>query len=130
MGKNISGLSVLLAVSSSGATYIQFLEGNNNEASVSSFFIALARELDCSTPGWRSTHVLVLDNCTSHKTPLVRAVLLAEGFTVLFGAPASYLAMPVERVFALMKKRHYDADPTPSHPAVEAMRIKKLTNKQ
>ena len=73
--------------------------------SVGSFFVDLISALDASSPDWRATHVLVLDNCASHKTSLVLSVLKAGGFTVIFSAPASYSALPVEGIFGLIKKR-------------------------
>lgn len=72
--------------------------------SVAAFLTQLSSELDQHEKGWRETHVLVLDNCSSHKTQLVRDVLQRAGFPTLFTAPASYLACPVEEIFSLMKK--------------------------
>ncbi len=39
-------VSILLAVSSDGIIIFQFLDGNNNEASVSSFLVQLASKYD------------------------------------------------------------------------------------
>lgn len=83
--------------------FFQYLDGNNNESSVSAFFFALANELNRLDPNWQESHVLVLDNCSSHKTSVTRQVLHHLGFRVLFSAPASYLVMPVEKYFAKMK---------------------------
>lgn len=130
VGKKISGLSILLAVSSTGGLHFQFLDGNNNKGSVAAYFISLALSLDQSSPGWRSTQVLLLDNCASHETALVRSVMRSVGFTVMFGAPASYSLMPVERVFALMKSPDFDAEPDPAPPISASKRIRRLTNKQ
>ena len=74
--------------------------------------------------------MLVLDNCTSHKTQLVRDVLQRAGFPTLFTAPASYLACPVEEIFSLMKKVNIDDISTPVLPDVASRNISRLTNKQ
>jgi hypothetical protein len=103
IGKKISGLSMLVAVSSLGDIFFQYLDGNNNETSVAAFFIQLADELTKQRPAWRKDHVLVLDNCSSHKTPMVQEVLLKLGYSILYTAPASYLAMPIELLFAHIK---------------------------
>jgi hypothetical protein len=60
----------------------------------------------------------------------VRNVLRAAGFSVIFSAPASYLALPVERVFSLIKKEDLEDNRTPNLPIVKDKGIKKLTNKQ
>ncbi len=52
------------------------------------------------------------------------------GFKVIFSAAASYLALPVERIFSLIKKQDLEQDTTPNLPEVRERRIKKLTNKQ
>lgn len=90
----------------------------------------LCRELDQDDKLWRSTHILVLDNCSSHKTKLVREVLKKSGFTTLFTAPASYIACPVEQVFSLIKKIKLDTVSTPLVPDAQSRNITRLTNKQ
>jgi hypothetical protein len=97
-------LSILLAATSDGRSYFQYLDGNNNELSVSSYFISLAEELDRDYPNWREDHLLLLDNCTSHTTELVMKVMGAAGYNVMFSSPASYLVLPIESILALLKK--------------------------
>jgi len=107
-GKDISGLSILLAVTSDGFSVHQFLDGNNNEVSVSSFIVGLVRELDRARPGWRKKSVLLLDNCASHKTAMTRRLLTKLKVPTLFSAPASYTVCPVERFFGAMKRLDFD----------------------
>ncbi len=95
------------------------MSGPNNEATVASFLHSLCKELDNDFPDWKRTHVLMLDNCTSHKTKLVKNVMEAAGFTVIFTAPASYLVAPVEGIFALIKSLNLDQITTPSLPIVK-----------
>ena len=64
--------------------FLYFLDGANNEVSVASFFISLAKELDDEDRDLRDKHLLLLDNCAAHKTPLVRKLLAAAGFSVIF----------------------------------------------
>jgi hypothetical protein len=61
---------------------------------------------------------------------MVRKVLAAIGFSVIFSAPASYLALPVERIFSLIKKDDLSDTATPNIPEVRERNINKLTNKQ
>lgn len=74
IGKPIAGLSLMLAVSSIGDVFFWYLDGNNNEVSVAAFIIAMEQELSRIRPSWRETHVVLLDNCASHKTQLMREV--------------------------------------------------------
>ncbi len=59
---------MLAVISSEGDLFFQFLKGNSNEASVAAFIYDLAAELDIAKEEWRSNHVLLMDNCPSHKT--------------------------------------------------------------
>ena len=55
-------------MSSVGDTFYQYLDGNNNETTVASFFIELEEQLTKLNEDWRENMVLVMDNCGSHKT--------------------------------------------------------------
>ncbi len=59
---------MLLAVTSNDNTFFKFLSGINNEMSVAHFSIDLSNEMDLIYDKWRKLHVLLLDNCASHKT--------------------------------------------------------------
>ena len=48
-----------------------------------------------------------MDNCPSHKTPLLRDVLRKLGVPTIFSAPASFLAIPAEAVFGALKSVDY-----------------------
>jgi hypothetical protein len=73
-------MQILLAITSTGERFFQFLKGVNNEVSVSAFFVLLARDLVKLHPDWRKTHVLLLENCSSHKTELARDTNAKLGF--------------------------------------------------
>ena len=111
----MSGLSIMLAITSEGSIFFQFLDGNNNECSVSAFFVALADHLDHHFSDWRDTHMLLLDNCPSHKTSLTMNTLERLNMPVLFSAPASFKAIPVEGMFGAIKGIDFSkiADPDP-----------------
>jgi transposase len=87
-------------------------------------------ELDRDHPDWRETHILMLDNCSSHKTQLMRKIMSSTGFRVLFTAPASYLVPPVEGIFAIIKTQKLDDITTPALLIVKRSGVTKLTNKQ
>jgi hypothetical protein len=120
----------MLTVSSFGHVFFQFLDGNNNETSVANYFIELEAELTRINKDWRDTHILMMDNCSSHQTPTVRNILKNLGFTVLFSAPASYDVMPVERFFFSIKRKDFQDVETPNPSAVKSDNIQKFTLKQ
>lgn len=70
---------------------------------MANYFVLLEKELSAADKNWRDRMVLVLDNCSSHKTALARLVLARLGFPVLFSAPASYRVLPVELLFGAVK---------------------------
>lgn len=87
---------MLACLSSAGGVFLQFLSGSNTEVTVGAFFIKLEEALSEKDPDWREKSVLILDNCPSHKTLLVRRVLAHLRFPVLYSAPASYTVLPIE----------------------------------
>ena len=97
---------------------------------MASFLILLAEQLDYYNPNWREDHILLLDNCPSHKTDMVRDVLHQLQFPTVYTAPASFLAIPVEGLFGAMKAKNliYEADP--DDETMKELHVKKLTNKQ
>jgi len=101
--KEVSDLALLVAMTSCGEIMFQFMTGNNNDASVQAFLIKLAQHLDHHKPDWRSNHVLLLDNCPSHKTKATLEVLDRLQIPTVFSAPASYIVIPVEQLFASIK---------------------------
>ncbi len=60
---------------------------------------------------------------------MVRNVLAIAGFWVIFTAPASYIALPVEAVLNLIKREDLETITTPNLPVIKDRGIKKLTNK-
>ena len=128
--KVVSGMSILLAVTSSGEIYFQFLDGNNNANSVALFLVLLSEELDFNHPEWREDHILLLDNCPSHKTDMVRNVLHNLEFPTVYSAPASFLAIPVEGVFGALKGKNLMNEEDLDQETMIRLKVKKLTNKQ
>ena len=93
----------MLALSSGGDIFFQYMDGNNNECSVAAFFIALGDHLDEHRPGWRETHIILLDNCPSHKTQMMMKKLDQLDAPIIFSAPASFKAIPIEGIFGAIK---------------------------
>ena len=68
------------------------------------FLEEVVEALDSAKPEWRKDHVLLLDNCAAHKTRVVKQLIGSLRVPTLYSAPASFLAVPVEGVFAALKQ--------------------------
>jgi hypothetical protein len=108
IGRDISNLSMFTAITNRGDIFFQFVKGNSNEASVSSFILELADTLDKTKPDWRKDHIFLLDNCSTHKTSTVIKLINCLKIPTLFSAPASYLVAPIERLFASIKNCNFE----------------------
>ena len=128
--QEVQGVSIMCAVSSHGDIFFEFLQGNNNQLSVQAFMIGLESHFSSKYPRWRESHVLLLDNCASHKTRDSLAVLEALEIPVIFSAPASFLAIPIEGVFAALKAVDFSKVKDPEPSILKKRRISKLTKKQ
>ena len=73
--KEVKDLALLAAISTEGDIFFQFLTGSNNSQSVMGFIGELVVHLDKHRPCWRKDHVVLLDNCPSHKTKEVLGLL-------------------------------------------------------
>ena len=120
----------MAAVSSLKDIFFSFVSGNNNEGSFTSFLIALERQLNEVRPDWRSTHVFLLDNCSIHKTQLARKVLTSLKYHVIYSAPASFLAIPIEGIFGALKAVDFDAIQDPDPSLLKSANISKPSKKQ
>lgn len=85
------------------------MQGNNNEISVSCFLLGLEAAASARDPAWRDSHIILMDNCASHKTYLVRKLLKILRLQVIYSAPASFLAILVELAFGALKAKDFKA---------------------
>ncbi len=51
-----------------------------------------------------------MDNCPSHKTQDTLYLLSVLKIPTIFTAPASYLAVPIEGLFAAIKQKDFERD--------------------
>jgi hypothetical protein len=54
-----------------------------------------------------------MDNYSSHKIPLTIKIIKELAMPVIFSAPASFLAIPIEGVFGALKAVDFDTKPDP-----------------
>ena len=88
--------NLFLCVIEDGGMVYQLTTGNNNEVTFSSWLFDLSKILDQSRPGWRTTHVVLMDNARSHKSETTKSVIRHLGIPTIFTAPGSMTCLPVE----------------------------------
>ena len=79
------------------------MKGSTTSTTFIEFLDMLVAELDDSNRNWRESIVLVFDNAQIHKSILTRQWLNQNRIPFLYTGVASFLALPVERVFARVK---------------------------
>ena len=65
----------------------------------------LVQKMDKDDKYWKSKFFLLLDNATMHSTQLILKYIKDEKIPVLFTAPASFEAVPVEAMFKYIKSK-------------------------
>ena len=79
------------------------VQGNTNGKIIEIFLQHLVKKLDVEQPGWRDQMVIVLDNASYHTSSATQNVLREHQIPVCFTGPHSYLAAPIELLFAALK---------------------------
>lgn len=70
--------------------------------------------LDDHIVGWREQYIVVIDNCPAHTSAVSLMALAHLGVPLMFTAPASYKALPVEAIFGLLKATDLNGISDPS----------------
>ena len=96
---------MILAFDSNGEVYFALTQVNTNSAIIKMFLTQLCSRLDVDSPGWRDESVILLDNAVYHTCPEVRAYMHQLKIPVMYTAPYSYDASPVELFFAYLKNQ-------------------------
>ena len=68
------------------------------------FVSNLVKILTQRSANWRLNHYFLLDNASYHKSKATRAMYDSLNVKIMFSAPYSYSAAPVELLFANFKK--------------------------
>ena len=55
-------ISMIAALDTNGQVFFSLVQANSNSEVMDIFFNELAKKLDSDRPGWRKTHVILLDN--------------------------------------------------------------------
>ena len=87
-----------------GHIYYSMNHGTTNWDIMLLFLSHLARKLNQESPGWLENTVILLDGARYHTSDETRDNLKKMGYNVIFSAPYSYSAAPIELLFGGIKK--------------------------
>ena len=96
-------LSLLGASDTAGNCWYALSHATTDSNVVMLFFRHLARQLDIESPGWQEDTVILLDNAPYHSSAETRAFFKKMQLPVMFTAPYSYSAAPIELLWSSLK---------------------------
>ena len=70
---------------------------------MATFLHHLKLALDSESPGWLETTYILWDNAPYHASDETRAAVQALGLNLIYSAPYSYSAAPIEMLFSGLK---------------------------
>ena len=97
-------IPLIVAVSTEGELYFSLTQVNTDDEVKRLFLTELAAMLDLERPTWRKDTVVLMDNAGYNKTEDILTQIQRLKMPVLFSAPYSYDAAPVERFFGYFKQ--------------------------
>lgn len=72
------------------------------------YLTRLVECLDKTELAWRTTHVLVIDYAPCHRSEITQRVMSSLKIPKCLTAPASYVCLPVKRIFVILRSKEYD----------------------
>jgi transposase len=101
---------VIAALDSDGQIYLSLVQANTNTKIMEIFLQQLARKLDSESDSWRSQTVWLWDNAPWHANSSMLKFLERMEVQVLYTAPHSFAASPIELLFSAMKATDINPD--------------------
>jgi hypothetical protein len=97
-----------MASFSTGRLVYNFMTGYSNQYNFVGFLKLLFDHLNDNDPDWQASHVMILDNAPAHTPETVKNVIQGAGVKVIYTAPASFAALPIEELFGRIKAQRLD----------------------
>jgi hypothetical protein len=94
---------MIMAFDSQGGVNFALTQVTTNTSVMKVFLSQLSSRLDVDRPNWRLDSILLLDGASYHTCPEMRAHMHTLRLPIMFTAPYSYDASPVELFFAYFK---------------------------
>ena len=96
-------ISMIAALDTDGRVWFALNHDNTDSNVIITFLHHLQHKLDQETPGWKETSYILWDNAPYHTSDETRAAAMAMGLNLIFSAPYSYSAAPIETLFSNLK---------------------------
>lgn len=96
--------NLILAIKKDDIIYYEILENNTNSNIFHNFIEKLVDKLNSKL---NNKFILVMDNCTSHKSDEIMEYLDKEKINVIFTPPYQSTFTPIELAFRALKKKTY-----------------------
>ena len=103
-------LSMIAALDTDGRVWFSLSHSNTDSNVMITFLNHLQQALDIETPGWQESSWLLWDNAPYHTSDETRAAAKAMGLNLIFSAPYSYSAAPIETLFSNLKLGEFNPE--------------------
>ena len=102
--QNSFRVNMIAALDNEGRIYLSITQFNTDTDVMLMFLSRLAQVLTSEHKDWRLNTVFLLDGAPYHKSDQTRRHMINLGLNVMFTAPYSYDASPIELFFAYFKQ--------------------------
>ena len=96
-------LSMIAALDTEGRVYFALSHATTDQDTFMLFLRHLTAQLDLDTPGWQEDSVLLIDNAAYHTGEEIRQYMHKMQLPMMYSAPYSYDAAPIETLFSHLK---------------------------
>ena len=96
-------VAMIAALDTDGRVYFTLSHANTDQDTFMLFMRYLVERLDRETPGWQENSIILMDNAPYHVGKLAREYFRKMQIPVMFTAPYSYSASPIETLFSMLK---------------------------
>ena len=103
-------LAMIAALDTDGRVWFSLSHANTDQDTFMVFMRYLVQRLDLETPGWQENSVILLDNAPYHVGQLAREYFRKMQIPVMYTAPYSYAASPIETLFSVLKLGELNED--------------------
>ena len=110
---------MIAALDTDGRIYFTLSHANTDQDTFMLFMRYLVQRLDQETPGWQENSVILLENALYHVGRLAREYFRKMQIPVMYTAPYSYSASPIETLFSLLKFGEINKD---AHVTISSLR--------
>ena len=94
---------MITSLDTDGRVSFALSHANTDSDTFMLFMRYLVERLDQETPGWQEDSVILLDNASYHVGKQAREYFRKMQIPIMYTAPYSYSASPIETLFSMLK---------------------------